>query len=314
MTKNADFPRFSDNVPASGYRWWYVDGSSEDGQHHIVIIAFIGSVFSPFYKRAVARGLTDPLDYCAINVALYSKRHARWVMTECPQKQVHREPHLFGVSNTQLEFSGETLTINIDESAAPIPQRVKGRVRVHLQSQTSTEFDLDARKRHQWWPFSPSTKVEVEFEKPSLRWSGNGYFDTNRGAEPLHEGFNSWHWSRAHLDDNTHLTYNAIDRSGKASSLGLKINAQGETEHTAILDQVPLPASTIWRAPRAAHLSGQPKVARTLEDTPFYARSILSNNNGEQTMHESLSLTRFRANWVTTLIPFRMRFPLRRFD
>ena len=48
---------------------------------------------------------------------------------------------------------------------------------------------------------------------------------------------------------------------------------------------------------------------RTLEDTPFYARSMLSANAGSEeflVMHESLDLERFRSRWVRTLLPFRM--------
>ena len=48
---------------------------------------------------------------------------------------------------------------------------------------------------------------------------------------------------------------------------------------------------------------------RTLEDTPFYTRSLLSARLlGERVaaVHESLSLDRFRTGWVQMLLPFRM--------
>ena len=54
-----DGPAFDVAVPDSGYRWWYVDGISDDGRDGIVVIAFIGSVFSPYYFRARARGPCD---------------------------------------------------------------------------------------------------------------------------------------------------------------------------------------------------------------------------------------------------------------
>jgi carotenoid 1,2-hydratase len=50
-------------------------------------------------------------------------------------------------------------------------------------------------------------------------------------------------------------------------------------------------------------------VRQTLEDGPFYARSILSTRVfGEDVpaMHESLSLDRFRKPWVQAMLPFRM--------
>jgi len=35
--------------------WWYVDAISDDGQHALSVIAFVGSVFSPYYAWAFAR-------------------------------------------------------------------------------------------------------------------------------------------------------------------------------------------------------------------------------------------------------------------
>jgi carotenoid 1,2-hydratase len=47
---------------------------------------------------------------------------------------------------------------------------------------------------------------------------------------------------------------------------------------------------------------------RTVEDTPFYARSMVMGGGpeSEQVVHESLSLDRFASRWVQTLLPFRM--------
>ena len=48
---------FDQIVPHNGYAWWYVDALSDDGENGITIIAFIGSVFSPYYAFARRRGL-----------------------------------------------------------------------------------------------------------------------------------------------------------------------------------------------------------------------------------------------------------------
>ena len=51
------------------------------------------------------------------------------------------------------------------------------------------------------------------------------------------------------------------------------------------------------------------EVTRTLEDAPFYARSLVASQvlgKPAIAVHESLSLTRFRAAWVRMLLPFRM--------
>ncbi len=54
---------------------------------------------------------------------------------------------------------------------------------------------------------------------------------------------------------------------------------------------------------------GEARVAKTLLDTPFYARSLVEHRIfGERaiSMHESLDLTRFSKSYVKWMLPFRM--------
>jgi carotenoid 1,2-hydratase len=71
-----------------------------------------------------------------------------------------------------------------------------------------------------------------------------------------------------------------------------------------------LPTTRVWRIGRAAHgEGGQARVVATLEDTPFYARSVIATRllGREATaVHESLDLNRFASRWVKLLLPFRM--------
>jgi carotenoid 1,2-hydratase len=51
------------------------------------------------------------------------------------------------------------------------------------------------------------------------------------------------------------------------------------------------------------------QLLRTLEDTPFYARSLIAADVGGERgtgLHESLCMRRFSKGWVQTLLPFRM--------
>ena len=66
-------PRFDEPVVPGGYAWWYLDALSDDGQHGLAIIIFLGSVFSPYYAWS---GRRDPLNHCAVNVALYGECEA----------------------------------------------------------------------------------------------------------------------------------------------------------------------------------------------------------------------------------------------
>jgi carotenoid 1,2-hydratase len=68
-------PGFALEVAHNGYAWWYIDAISDDGANGLTIIAFIGSVFSPYYKWARRKREADPMEHCALNVSLYG-RHA----------------------------------------------------------------------------------------------------------------------------------------------------------------------------------------------------------------------------------------------
>ena len=67
----------------------------------------------------------------------------------------------------------------------------------------------------------------------------------------------------------------------------------------------------MWRLERTmrADTAKDAKLIKTLEDAPFYARSLVSTRIGGEVLtgvHESLSLKRFAAPWVRVLLPFRM--------
>jgi carotenoid 1,2-hydratase len=55
-------PEFNRVVPEGGYAWWYVDAFSDDGRHGLTVIAFVGSVFSPYYWMARREG-GDPENF-----------------------------------------------------------------------------------------------------------------------------------------------------------------------------------------------------------------------------------------------------------
>jgi carotenoid 1,2-hydratase len=84
-------PRFDADVPPGGYLWWYVDGLSDCGQYGLSVIAFVGSVFSPYYHWA---GRRDPDDHVCINVALYRPGGNRWSMTERGRGSMSRDADL----------------------------------------------------------------------------------------------------------------------------------------------------------------------------------------------------------------------------
>ena len=113
-------PDFNVPVPDFGYRWWYVDGISDDGRDGIVVIAFIGSVFSPYYYRARARGRGDPYEYCALNVSLYGPRGRRWTMTERGRNDLHLGDAQGRLGPSAVAWRDGMLHIDVCERSAPL--------------------------------------------------------------------------------------------------------------------------------------------------------------------------------------------------
>ena len=303
-------PRFDRTVPKDGYAWWYVDALSSDGKQGITLIAFVGSVFSPYYALARRLGHADPVDHCALNVALYGNASKRWAMTERRQWAVCRSEREFVIGPSCIDWNGEALTFRIDEITNPFPSRLQGTVRVYPSALTRETFALDAARRHRWRPIAPCSRVQVDFRQPETRWLGEGYFDINHGDAPLEQDFSGWQWSRAGTRKGTIISYDTSPRGSDDVGLSLRFDRAGAVDHLESLPCTRLPP-TGWRIQRTARGdAGQPiTVQRTLEDAPFYARSQLSAKLFGETadvMHESLSLDRFRMPIVQAMLPFRM--------
>jgi carotenoid 1,2-hydratase len=304
-----NFPPFDTPVAPGGYIWWYLDALSDDGLHGITLIALLGSVFSPYYALARRRGNADPLNHCALNVALYGKGGKHWAMTERGRRQVRTSPDTLRIGPSALHWDDDDLSLTIDEVTAPWPSRIRGRISLRPAGLNPRQFTLDAHGRHRWWPIAPRARIEIDLERPARRWSGTAYLDSNTGDEPLEQGFRRWDWSRAALRDATAILYDATRRDGTRHSLALRFDADARVEPFEPPPAVRLPKTTIWRIARGTQSEDSARIVKTLEDTPFYARSLVASRLlGEPitAMHESLSLGRFDTTWAKLLLPFRM--------
>ena len=303
-------PRFDGAVPDNGYIWWYLDGLSDDGRHGITIIAFIGSVFSSYYAWQRNKGDADPYRHCALNVALYGRAAKRWAFTERDRSALTQEQKRLGIGPSRVTWTGEALEIDIREVSVPVPRPVRGKVRLIPDGLTDSKIELDPEGRQRWWPIAPCARIEVALERPSLSWSGIGYLDSNEGERPLEDSFSFWNWSRASLSGGrTAILYEATHRNGVTEPLGFLCRPGGSVERF----EPPAPqqlSRTFWRMQRPTRVDagGSARVVETLEDAPFYSRSVIETELlGERAhgVHESLCLDRFSQNWVRMLIPWR---------
>jgi carotenoid 1,2-hydratase len=312
---SAGRPRFDQQVAQRGYLWWYVDALSDDGRHALTLIAFIGSVFSPRYFRARQLNCGVAQDYCAMNVALYGSGRHRWSFTEYRREAVQSARDALCMGRNVMSWNNGALRVRIDEHAAPVPLPMRGTVTLHPEFLSSSVVTLDPEGLHTWQPIAPRARLEVDLEEPRLRWSGSAYLDTNAGCVPLDESFDAWTWSRADLRDGAAVIYETLPRGSGARTLALRFSSQGEMRPFDPPPRVGLPRS-LWRVARTARCDDTtPRVLATLEDAPFYARSLIATRwLGEpvRAVHESLSLERFRSGWVRVLLPFRMRRERRR--
>jgi carotenoid 1,2-hydratase len=247
--------------------------------------------------------------HCAVNVSLYGAGGRRWTMTERDATAVRRTARTLTIGASALHWDGSSLVIDIDEVTAPIPRRVRGTVRVHPMALGDRGFVLDAAGRHRWRPIAACARIEAAFESPALRWSGPAYFDTNDGDAPLESDFLDWDWCRAPLRDATAILYNARRADGTDQSLALRFGRDGRIDPFDPPPPVTM-RRTLWRMPRPTRAEGgAARVTETLQDAPFYSRSVIATRllgQDATAVHESLDLRRFAARPVQMMLPFRV--------
>jgi len=295
--------------------WWYVDGISECRRYGVTVIAFVGSVFSPYYHFA---GRKNPENHVCINVALYSVEGHRWAMTERGSGALKRNQEMFLVGPSSLRWEHDELVIDFAEMSLPWPpaqwwpKPISGRVRLRPRIMNEREFMLDKGGKHHWRPVAPSAAICVESDHfREGGWRGEGYFDTNQGSEPLEEGFNRWDWARG-MDSkgNGIILYDAVEKHGETKRLGLRFKQYGRLEEFPLAPSQPLKRG-FWGVKRHVPCAedGVAMTHMALEDSPFYARSLVATMvDGEEItmMHETFDGKRLSNPVVRLMLSARM--------
>lgn len=232
-------------------------------------------------------------------------------MTERSQASLRRSARELVIGPSRLHWDGSSLLIEIDEVGVPIPQRVRGRVRVWPRGLSTFNTALDDGGKHRWGPIAPCARVEVELDKPGASWSGEAYLDSNEGDEPIDRPFTEWDWSRTALPDgSTAVIYDVRQKVGADRVIARRFTPDGRAEPFDPPPRQTLPG-TAWRIGRTmrsdpAHPA---RVEQTLEDTPFYVRSVLSSGLFGQrvtSVHETLKVPRVVSLPVRLMLPWRM--------
>lgn len=207
------------------------------------------------------------------------------------------------------------MTLDFDEISLPwptrqlLPKRIRGSVTVRPKAVTDQVYDIDANGLHRWWPIAPEADITVSSSESE--WRGHGYMDCNWGTRGLEDDFRHWDWSRGTLADGRPvILYDTHRRDGSNGLIALKFDAQGRASP---FDAPPVTKVKrgFWGVSRAMAVdSGHTaSVEKTLEDGPFYTRSIINTRlmgQDARMMHESFSGDRFGSRIVKRMLPFRM--------
>jgi carotenoid 1,2-hydratase len=230
-------------------------------------------------------------------------------MTERRRSAVRRSRDALAIGRTTATWEAGVLSFTIEETAAPIPRRLRGRVEIRAESINPQTFVLEGQGRHWWRPLAPVARVAIDMDSPALNWRGEGYIDQNAGGEPIERAFSHWTWSRAKTRSGATILYDAFRRREAPLSLALGFDRSGGLEQRQSPPSAALPA-TRWRLPRMTRADdGRAALVRSFEDTPFYSRGLVAHEVfGErlESVHESLSLDRFSWPIVRAMLPFRM--------
>jgi carotenoid 1,2-hydratase len=234
-----------------------------------------------------------------------------WAFSEYGKARVERAADSFRIGENEVGWQDGNLVVSFAEKTALTRRPLRGTVTVRPDRIVDHRVGLDTAARHTWCGVAPHARVEAVLEAPQLRFSGSGYHDANFGSEPLEDGFASWNWSRVDLGDRTAVLYDVRQRDGTRVDRGLSFDAQGAVKPVNAPTRVDLPG-TGWRVPRVIRVDdgGSARVVRTLEDTPFYSRSLVDTQllgESATAVHESLDLDRFRSRTVQLMLRFRMR-------
>jgi carotenoid 1,2-hydratase len=298
---------------------------SDDGRLGLTLILMIGSVFSPHYRRAVAQGRGDPERHAAVNLALYNlakpggswlgpvlgKRSGDlWVLTE--GGKLLRDAATMTIGSTKTSWDGAALRVQLREVTAPFASPIEGELVVRPAGVAGEMHALDAEGKHVWSPIAPFGRIEVKLSEPSLSWRGDAYLDHNAGDEPLARGFSGWTWSRVTSRDKTVVVYDAVRKDGSEHRIARAFHAGGGRESLSGEMSAARLGKTGWQIERSIRTAGATRLSlgRTLEDTPFYARShLVGTLDGlpASGVHEVVDLRRFESSVVQHMLPYRMR-------
>lgn len=229
-------------------------------------------------------------------------------MTDRGTAALHQSKDTLTIGPSRMHWTGRELVIDVDEvSSPPLISAVKGRITLTPSAVTGVELAL--HPRHQWRPFAPIARIDVNLTQ-GHRWQGHGYFDANFGTTALESDFDFWTWGRFPMPDRALCLYDAKWRDGTQRDFALEVTPSGEAREVTAPPRTPFRRS-LWQVRRETRADAGvvPRQVLPMLDAPFYSRSLVETRlMGEVTqgVHEALDLTRFRNPLLKPMLAVRV--------
>ena len=232
-------------------------------------------------------------------------------MTDRGESALRQTASRLEIGPSKMRWDGAQLVIDIDEvSGPPLINRIKGQIRVVPTALTSVELPLTPDGAHIWRPFAPTSRIEVDIDRPGWQWSGEGYFDANFGTRALEEDFSYWTWGRFPTPKGATCFYDATRLDGSELAAAYRFDRAGTTEPIPLPPKVKMRRS-LWAVKRETRADAgvTPRTKLNMLDAPFYSRSAVETQlDGTRTtgVHEALDLTRFRNPLLKPMLAMRV--------
>jgi len=295
----AELPQHS-----GAYRWYYADVSA--GDLSAVCIFMVGSLFSPRYAVAARRG-GRPLEYCAVNFALYERGVGKiWVLSEYPLAAGTETSLRIGRSS--LEYTPEGgVRMDVDERSAPWGRPVRASLSLTPECPSAPEVRLVEGLSHHWQPLAPRARARLSVHSEGIVAEGHGYHDTNHGAEPLGGSLPFWSWRRTHLAESTVVDYRLPAGSSPVRMVAQAGTTRVETGRPGATGDVTQRTGWGLKVPARWGDEGQALgTPRLLESSPFYAR-LESKTANADSLGEVADFRRFQSPFIRWMAHFRTR-------
>ena len=235
----------------NGYEWWYFDAISDDERYILVVIYFLGTPMSPYYKAVTDGKNPLPKDWCGVFMSLHERTTSGY-RERAYAYNVYRGGD-FAEDGASVSVGGSRFVRGMDGAwNLSFNERCLWLGCVRGELCFAPDFSprhgvLPGDEAHTWVCVAPDCRVSGDLQLANgetVRFTGRGYHDHNYGRLPWAKT-KRWVWGRGRTCDETGqaetvVYYITQGMDGKLSPLCLVFD--GATNRSLQLDKKCVPS------------------------------------------------------------------------